>query len=33
MKELTIEAAVESIEIVTDFVLGELERLGCPMKA
>ena len=33
MKELTIEAAVENIEIVTDFVTAELEKLDCPMKA
>lgn len=33
MKELTIEAAVENIEVVTGFVTAELEILGCPMKA
>lgn len=33
MKELTIEAAVENIEVVTDFITAELEALGCPMKA
>lgn len=33
MKELTIEAAIENIETVTDFVTSELDRLGCPMKA
>lgn len=33
MKELTIEAAVENIEVVTDFITGELEALDCPMKA
>lgn len=33
MKELTIEAAVENIEVVTDFITAELEKLGCPMKA
>lgn len=33
MKELTIDAAVENIEVVTDFVCGELEQLNCPMKA
>ncbi len=33
MKELTIEAAVENIEPVTDFVTAELERLDCPLKA
>lgn len=33
MKELTIDAAVENIEVVTDFVNTELEKMGCPMKA
>lgn len=33
MKELTIEAAIENIEKVTDFVNTELEALDCPMKA
>ncbi len=33
MKELTIEAAIENIETVTDFINDELEALGCPMKA
>lgn len=33
MKEMTIEAAVENIEKVTDFVNLELEELGCPIKA
>lgn len=33
MKELTIEAAVENIEVVTDFVTAELEALDCPVKA
>ena len=33
MKELTIAATVENIEIVTDFVNEQLEALGCPMKA
>ena len=33
MKELTIEAAIENIEKVTDFINNELEALGCPMKA
>ena len=33
MKELTIEATVENIAAVTDFVNAELESLGCPMKA
>jgi anti-sigma regulatory factor (Ser/Thr protein kinase) len=33
MKELTIAATVENIEVVTDFVNQQLELLGCPMKA
>ncbi|MDC7287508.1 ATP-binding protein [Blautia schinkii] len=33
MKELTIDAAVENIAKVTEFVDGQLEELGCPMKA
>jgi len=33
MKELTIAATVENIEIVTDFVGEQLEALDCPMKA
>lgn len=33
MKELTIEATVENIETVTDFVNGELEAYDCPMRA
>ena len=33
MKELTVEAAVENIDIVTDFVTRELDALDCPMKA
>ncbi len=33
MKELTIDARVENIDIVTDFVNAELEALDCPMKA
>ena len=33
MKELTVDAAIENIEKVTDFVNEELEALGCPMKA
>ena len=32
-KELTIEATVENIPSVTDFVNAELEALGCAMKA
>ena len=33
MKELTIAATVENIEVVTDFVNEQLEVLDCPMKA
>ncbi len=33
MKELTIDAIVENIDIVTEFVNTELEALDCPMKA
>ena len=33
MKELTIQATVENIEAVTDFVNEQLEALACPMKA
>ena len=33
MKELTIEAVVENIAMVTDFVNEQLEAYDCPMKA
>lgn len=33
MKELTIAAKVENIEVVTDFVNQQLEALDCSMKA
>ena len=33
MKELTITATVENLEVVTDFVNEQLEELNCPMKA
>ena len=33
MKELTIAATVENIEIVTEFVNEQLEALDCPIKA
>lgn len=33
MKEITVEAVAANIEKVTDFVNGELEALGAPMKA
>ncbi|MBQ7170800.1 MAG: SpoIIE family protein phosphatase [Clostridia bacterium] len=32
-KEMTVEATVENITAVTDFVNAELERLDCPLKA
>ena len=32
MKELTIAATVENIDVVTDFVNEQLEALDCPMK-
>ena len=33
MKELTIDATVENIPVVTEFVDEQLEALDCPMKA
>jgi len=33
MKEMTIEATVDNIAVVTEFVDTELEAIGCPMKA
>lgn len=33
MKELTVDAAVENIEVVTKFINEELEKLNCPVKA
>lgn len=33
MKELNIQAAVENISTVTDFVNEQLEAVNCPMKA
>lgn len=33
MKELTVDAVVESIPVITEFVDGQLEQYGCPMKA
>lgn len=33
MKEMTLEATVDNIPVVTDFVDTELEALECPMKA
>lgn len=32
MKELTIDATIENIPVVTDFVSEQLEQLDCPMK-
>lgn len=32
MKELTVDATVENIETVTEFVNAQLEQYGCPMK-
>lgn len=33
MKELTIDAVLDSIPVVTEFVDEQLEQFGCPMKA
>ncbi len=33
MKELTVAAAAENIEAVTEFVAGQLEEMDCPVKA
>ena len=33
MKELTIDATVENIGVVTEFVNEQLEKFDCPMKA
>ncbi len=33
MKELTVEATLESISVITDFVDELLEQYHCPMKA
>lgn len=33
MKELTIEATIDNIAVVTAFVDEQLEAIGCPMKA
>ena len=33
MKELTINATIDNIHAVTDFVDEQLEALDCPMKA
>lgn len=33
MKELTVEATLESIPVIIDFVDDQLEQFGCPRKA
>lgn len=33
MKQITIDAAVDNLGTVTDFVNGELEQIGCSFKA
>ncbi len=33
MKELTVEASIENIDRVTDFINAELEAADCPLKA
>lgn len=33
MKELTLDAVIENIDVVTDLVNEELEAMDCPMKA
>ena len=33
MKEITVAATIENIQVVTDFVNEQLEALDCPMKA
>ena len=33
MKELTIEAVLPNVSVLTDFIDGELEAIGCPLKA
>jgi len=33
MQELTLDAAVQNIDVVTDFISARLEELSCPMKA
>ncbi len=32
MKELTVNATIENVVVVTDFVDEQLEQLDCPMK-
>ena len=31
MREMTLSATVDNIEVVTDFVNAELKRMGCPL--
>ena len=33
MKELTLDATIANIDVVTDFVNAELDALDCPIKA
>lgn len=33
MKELTIDATIDNVSVVTAFVDEQLEELGCPMKS
>lgn len=33
MKEITLDAVVENIPVVTEFVDRELEKAGCPLRA
>lgn len=33
MKELTVDAVLESIPVITEFVDSQLEQFGCSMKA
>lgn len=33
MKELTVDATLESIPVITEFVDRQLEQLNCPVKA
>ena len=33
MKEITLDATIDNIETVTEFVNGQLDECGCPLKA
>lgn len=33
MKELTVDATIESLPVIMDFVDDQLEQFGCPLKA